>query len=104
MLTPLGDGTVGMAHESDCLCEDPTPARSAHGSGRACCGSIRTVWGEANDRERRVLVEDLLDAVYGDPGHLQVVARGAPPLKVELPEVGLRPPAGMGTLVSEVGV
>jgi len=63
-----------------------------------------TVWLEANDRERRILIEDLLDAIYIHPDHLRVVACGAPPLKVELTEVGLRPKAGMGTLVSEGGL
>jgi len=62
---------------------------------------IHAVWDEATDRERRVLIEDLLDAVYVHPDHLRVVACGAPPLKVELTEVGLRPPAGMGLCVSE---
>ena len=62
---------------------------------------IHTVRNEADDRERRVLVEDLVDAVYVYPDHLRVVACGAPPLKVELAEVGLRPPAGMGLCVSE---
>ena len=65
---------------------------------------IHTVWNEADDRERRILVEDLLDAVYVHPDHLRVVACGAPPLKVELAEVGLRPPAGMGLCVSEGGL
>ena len=65
---------------------------------------ITTVWDEADDRERRVLIEDLVDAVYVYPDHLRVVACGAPPLKVELTEVGLRPPAGMGTFVSEGGL
>ena len=65
---------------------------------------IHTVWNEADDRERRVLVEDLLDAVYVHPDHLRVVACGAPPLKVELAGAGLRPPAGMGLCVSEGGL
>ncbi len=51
-----------------------------------------------------MLIEDLVDAVYVYPDHLPVVACGAPPLKVELTEVGLRPPAGMGTFVSEGGL
>ncbi|MBK6670620.1 MAG: hypothetical protein IPG46_13470 [Actinobacteria bacterium] len=59
---------------------------------------ITTVWDEADDRERRVLIEDLVDAVYVYPDHLRVVACGAPPLKVELTEVGRRPPAGMGNV------
>lgn len=61
------------------------------------------LWEEATERERRTLVEELLDAAYVYPDHLRVVACGAPPLRVELTEVGLRPPAGMGTFVSEGG-
>ena len=64
---------------------------------------IDTIWNEADEKERRVLVEDLVDAVYIYADHLQVVACGAPPLRVNLDEVGLRPPAGMGPLVSEGG-
>lgn len=48
--------------------------------------------------------EGLVDAVYVYPDHLRVVACGAPPLKVDLTEVGLRPPTGMGPLVSEGGL
>ncbi len=65
---------------------------------------IATVWDEADDRERRVLIGYLVDAVYVYPAHLRVLACGAPPLKVELTEVGLRSPAGMGTFVSEGGL
>jgi hypothetical protein len=39
------------------------------------------VWDQANDRERHVLVEDLLDAGYVHPGHLRVVACGARPAR-----------------------
>lgn len=55
------------------------------------CIDIHTVWDEADDRERRVLIEDLLDAVYVYPDHLRAVTCGAPPLEVELTEVGPRP-------------
>lgn len=61
------------------------------------------LWEEATERERRRLVEDMLDAVYVHPDHLRVVHVGAPPLRVELAEVGLRP-VGMGPLVSEGGL
>ncbi len=43
----------------------------------------------------------MLDAIYIYPDHLRVVPVGAPPLRVELAEVGLRVPVGMGPLVSE---
>ena len=62
---------------------------------------IHTVWDEADDRERRALVEDLLDAVYVHPDHVRVAACRAPPLKVEITEVGLCPKAGVGTFVSD---
>ncbi|MGB6057196.1 MAG: recombinase family protein [Microthrixaceae bacterium] len=65
---------------------------------------IHAVWDEATERERKTLIEDLVDAVYVYPDHLRVVACGAPPLKVDLTEVGLRPPTGMGPLVSEGGL
>jgi hypothetical protein len=48
-----------------------------------------------------VLIEDLVRRRLRHPDHLRVVACRAPPLKVELTEVGLRPPAGMGTFASE---
>ena len=64
---------------------------------------IDTIWNEADEKERRVLVEDLVDAIYIYADHLQVAACGAPPLRVNLDEVGLRPPAGMGPFVSEGG-
>lgn len=64
---------------------------------------IDTVWQEADERERRVLIEDLVDAVYIYADHLRVVACGAPPLRVTLDEVGLRS-AGMGPVVSEGGL
>ena len=50
---------------------------------------ITTVWDEVDDRERHVLIEDLVDAVYVYPDHLRVVACGAPRLNVLLSEVGL---------------
>lgn len=59
------------------------------------------MWDEADERERRILIEDLVDVVYLYSDHLRVVACGAPPLKVELTELGLRPPTGMGLCVSE---
>lgn len=61
---------------------------------------IDTIWQDADDRERRILVEDLVDSIYIYADHLQGVACGAPPLRVNLDDVGLRP-AGMGLVVSE---
>jgi hypothetical protein len=64
---------------------------------------VEAVWHEATPAERRVLIEDLVDAVVIHPDYLQVLVNGAPPLNVTLAEVGLRDP-GTKTSVSEVGV
>jgi len=47
------------------------------------------VWEEATDAERRVLIDELIDAVVVHPDHLVVAVHGAPPLNVTLEEVGL---------------
>ncbi len=52
--------------------------------------SIEEVWNEATDRERRVLVEELIESVALFPDHLEVTITGVPKLNVTLPEVGLR--------------
>jgi len=57
------------------------------------------IWEAATTAERRTLVEDLLDTVNFYPDHLTVQVAGAPPIVVELQEVGLR--AGSRSLVSE---
>jgi len=58
------------------------------------------VRGDHRRRERRVLVEDLVEAVMLFPGHLEVKVSGAPPPLVELSEVGLCDP---GTRSKRVG-
>jgi hypothetical protein len=52
------------------------------------------IWQEATDEERRVLVEELLDAVAIFPDHLEVTVQGAPRLNVTLEEAGLKPAEG----------
>lgn len=52
--------------------------------------SIGDVWEEATDRERRVLVEELVESVSLFPDHLEVTIAGVPKLNVTLQEVGLR--------------
>lgn len=59
-----------------------------------------SVWEAETAAERRVLVEDLIEAVNVHPDHLQVRVVGAPPLLVTLAEVGLRDP-GTRTCVPE---
>ncbi len=48
------------------------------------------VWSAANDQERRVLVEELLEEISIFPDHLEVKVAGAPRLNILLSEVGLR--------------
>jgi site-specific DNA recombinase len=62
-----------------------------------------SVWQNANDKERRVIVEELIEAVTIYTDRLEVTVTGAPPLVVTLDEVGLRP-AGTGPVVSEGGL
>ena len=59
-----------------------------------------TIWDNANDKERRVLIEELIEAVTIHADRLEVTVTGAPPLLVNLSEVGLRDP-GTGPVVSE---
>ena len=47
------------------------------------------VWEAATDQERRVLIEELLEAVTVYPDHLEVAVHGAPTINVLLGEVGL---------------
>ena len=64
---------------------------------------VEELWDAATAEERRVLVEDLVEAVSMFPDHLEVKVGGAPPLLVELSEVGLRDP-GTRSSVSEGGL
>ncbi len=51
---------------------------------------IEAVWTAAEEHERRVLVEELVEAVGVYPDHLEVTVAGAPPLNVLYGEVGLK--------------
>jgi DNA invertase Pin-like site-specific DNA recombinase len=51
---------------------------------------VDRLWAEASEDERRVLVEELIDAVVIFPDHLEVGVSGVPRLNVLLREVGLR--------------
>ena len=64
---------------------------------------IDTIWQEATDAERRVLVEELVDSVMIFPDHLEVEVSGAPPLTVTLTEVGLKA-SSTRSCVSEGGL
>ena len=50
---------------------------------------VDRLWSEATEQERRVLVEELVAAVFIFPDHLEVAVSGAPRLNVLLSEVGL---------------
>src|SRR5215213_3271113 len=52
------------------------------------------VWEAATDQERRVLIEELLEAVTVYPGHLEVAVHGVRPINVLLSEVGLADQSG----------
>ena len=51
---------------------------------------LDTLWSAANDDERRVLVDELLEAITVYPDRLQVTIIGAPPLNIAFDEVGLK--------------
>lgn len=51
---------------------------------------LDAMWQEATDKERRVLVDELVDHVAFFPDHLEVTVAGAPRLSVTLSEVGLK--------------
>ena len=59
------------------------------------------LWDAATDKELRILVGELLDAIYIYPDQLAVQVVGAPPITVLPGEVGLR---GSRPLVSETGL
>jgi len=50
---------------------------------------VEAIWAEATEEERRVLVEELVEAIAIFPDHLEVTVSGVPRLNVALDEVGL---------------
>ena len=50
------------------------------------------VWAEADERERRVFVENLLAWIKVFPDHLEVKVVGSPLINVLLSEIGLKVP------------
>ena len=52
--------------------------------------NIEELWEAAEEKERRVLLEELLEWVTVYPDHLEVTVAGAPPLTVLYSEVGLK--------------
>ena len=54
------------------------------------------VWAEADERERRVFVENLLEWIKVFPDHLEVKVVGSPAINVLMSEVGLKVPEIVG--------
>jgi hypothetical protein len=54
------------------------------------------IWAEADERERRVLIENLLEWIKVFPDHLEVKVMGSPPINVHYSEVGLKVPENVG--------
>jgi len=54
------------------------------------------VWSEADERERRILIENLVEGVRVFPDHLEVKVVGSPAINVLLSEVGLKVPENVG--------
>ena len=57
---------------------------------------VEELWAEANERERRILVENLLEWIKVFPDHLEVKVVGSPQINVILGEVGLKVPENVG--------
>jgi hypothetical protein len=57
---------------------------------------IDHVWANAEDEERRVLVEEFVDSLWVFLFHMEDKVIGASPLKVHLGEVGLKVPEIVG--------
>ena len=55
---------------------------------------VDSIWEEASDAEKRVLIEDLVKGIWFFPDHLEVEVVGVPKMNVSLEEVGLNPPVG----------
>jgi hypothetical protein len=57
---------------------------------------LNAVRAEADERERRVFVENLLASIKVFPDHLEIKVVGSPPINVLLSEVGLKVPEIVG--------
>ena len=57
---------------------------------------IEELWAEANERERRILVENLVEWIKVFPDHLEVKVAGSPQINVTFDEVGLKVPENVG--------
>ena len=62
------------------------------------------IWNAANERELKLLVNQIIEAVIVHPDRLQVAINGSPPLAIAFSEVGLRNSPGMRPDVSKGGL
>ncbi len=95
------------ADEASCLVasgrRDALEARFEEVVGLLSSVDVEDLWQAGTLAERRVLIEDLVEAVSIFPDHLEVKVDGAPPLLVQLEEVGLTA-GGTRSGVSEGGL
>ena len=89
--------------EADCARRDELAERFEEVAELLRQIDVEAVWAVGTVAERRVLVEELIEAVTVFPDHLEVRVVGAPPLVVTLAEVGLRD-RSTTTCVSERGL
>jgi hypothetical protein len=57
---------------------------------------MEVIWAEADERERRILVENLLEWIKVFPDHLEAKVVGSPQINVVFSEVGLKVPENVG--------
>ena len=95
-LTAQIDGlrSRGVEVEFERMRRDELASRFAEVADLLAQMDVEAAWEAATHAERRILVEELIEAVAVFPDHLEVHVAGAPPLIVTLEEVGLR---GSGT-------
>jgi hypothetical protein len=84
-----------LREELERVREDTAPRAEVAGRFQEVLGFLQElnldeIWAEAAEREKRVLVEELVDVVAIFPDHLKVTVNGAPSLNVTLGEVGLK--------------
>jgi hypothetical protein len=49
---------------------------------------VETVWDEATESDRRLLIDEMIEAIDVHADHLEVIVRGAPNVNVTLADVG----------------
>jgi DNA invertase Pin-like site-specific DNA recombinase len=93
--TRLAIAIEAMRHEAVALSEEvraQTDLEARFGEVAALLSTldIDTLWEAAEDRERRVIIENMVESVTVFPDHLEVKIVGSPALHVLYSEVGLK--------------